>query len=345
MLLANLFRNSRASAGIDNPTTTPRAAGRAAGGITFRQSVLGAEYRGGQTFLGGQVKGSIFVDFYEGNTEVNSYPPVRIRTATVEVDWGSRSVMVGLEKPLFSQRDPTSFSFVGVSPLTSAGNLWRWQPQIRLEQRFKLAESTTFKAQAALLQTNEDSSTNDPRISLERRRPSLEGRFELAHSFDDTRKIAIAPGFHVSTSHALGQQLASNLVSVDWLASPFSKLQLTGLFWSGQNIHHFGSMRQGLTLFPDGRLVPVQSKGGWAQASVPFTPRVSLNLFSGIHDDRNRDLPATGIGANRVGGGNLMFRLAPNVLLSLEALQIRTDYLNSGQRKNNRYDLSVVYLF
>ncbi|MBL8291607.1 MAG: hypothetical protein JNN08_07215 [Bryobacterales bacterium] len=345
MLVANLYKNSPAAAGVDHPTTAARVPGRSTAGLTFRQSVIGLEYHGAQTLWGGHVKGSVFTDFFEGNIENTLYAPMRLRTATVEIDWGSRSLMVGQEKPLFSQRDPTSFSFIGVSPLTSAGNLWRWQPQIRFEQRLALGPQTQLRAQAALLQTNEDSSTGDVRIAQERRRPGLEGRFEVAHKFDENRRIAIAPGFHVSTTHALGRQLPSRVWSLDWFANPWAMLELSGLFWSGENVHHFGALRQGLTLFPDGRLTTVKSKGGWAQAAVPFTNRVSLNLFGGIHDDRNRDLLPTAIGANHTGGVNLMMRIAPNLLLSVEALQTRTRFLTPGPRKNNRYDLSVVYLF
>lgn len=345
MLVANLYKNTRWAAGADHPTTAARLPGRATAGLTFRQSVLGLEYHGAHTLWGGHVKGSVFADFFEGTTENTLYAPARLRTATVEIDWGTRSLMVGQEKPLFSQRDPTSFSFIGVSPLTAAGNLWRWQPQIRFEQRVSLGGQTLLRAQAAILQTNEDSTTGDARIAPERRRPGLEGRFEVGHKLDENRRIAIAPGFHVSTTHALGRQLPSRVWSVDWFANPWARLELSGLFWTGENVHHFGALRQGLTLFPNGELRTVKAKGGWAQASVPFTNRVSLNLFGGVHDDRNRDLPATGIGANHSGGVNLMMRIAPNLLLSVEALQTRTRFLTTGPRKNNRYDLSVVYLF
>ena len=44
-------------------------------------------------------------------------------------------------------------------------------------------------------------------------------------------------------------------------------------------------------------------------------------------------------------GGNLYYRLAPNVLLGLEASQLRTVYLVNGVRINNHYDLALAYLF
>jgi hypothetical protein len=48
---------------------------------------------------------------------------------------------------------------------------------------------------------------------------------------------------------------------------------------------------------------------------------------------------------NRTGAANVQYRIAPNVIVSLEALQIRTTHLESGLFKNNRYDLAVAYLF
>jgi hypothetical protein len=40
-----------------------------------------------------------------------------------------------------------------------------------------------------------------------------------------------------------------------------------------------------------------------------------------------------------------MFRLAPNVVLSFEALQMRTTPVGGPTRHNNRYDLAIAYLF
>jgi hypothetical protein len=234
---------------------------------------------------------------------------------------------------------------VGVSPLTAAGNLWRWQPQLRFEQRFG-SDSVQARAQVALVQTSEDSGFDftGNRLSSERRRPGLQGRLEIAAGTAGERRIEVAPGFHLSESNVSGQQYRSDLVAVDWLVTPFSKLNWTGLAWAGQNVHHFGAFRQSFGIV-DGVLRPVHSRGGWTQVSVPFTSRISLNLFGGLHDDRNRDIAPNGIAVNRSGGVNLMYRLAPNLILSLEALKQRTTYRDTGNRSNNRYDLSIAYLF
>jgi hypothetical protein len=57
------------------------------------------------------------------------------------------------------------------------------------------------------------------------------------------------------------------------------------------------------------------------------------------------DLGTGAIGKNLLFGGNAYFRLAPNVLMGLEASQLRTTYLGMGVRINNHYDLALAYLF
>jgi hypothetical protein len=345
MVLANVFHNGPHASGLDTPTTASRIPGRATAGLTLRQSTFGMEYHGPASVWGGHVRGSMAFDFFEGLSET-TFPPVRLRTAGVSLDWPSRSVSFLLDKPLISLRDPFSLSYSGISPLTSSGNLWRWQPQLRFEQRGRLSDANSFIAQVAIVQTTEDSGlpAGFNAAQLERRRPGLQGRFEFRHSFDDQRHISIAPGFHVSRTHVAGAVVPSNVYSLDWLATPSRWLEVSGLFWNGRNVHHFGALRQSYTTL-GGKTVPVHSKGGWGQVTVPFTDRLSFNLIAGIHDDRDRELAVNAVGSNRTGGANVVYRLAPNVLMSLEALQIRTAYTGAGTRINNRYDLAVAYLF
>lgn len=349
MLLANAFRNSAGANGADTPTTAARVLnGRKTGGLTFRQTIVGMEYTGSQTFLGAQARGSLFADFFEGQTENTNFYPVRIRTGGFHLDWATRTLSVVQEKPLFSPRDPDTLSYGGISPLTAAGNLWRWQPQLRFEQRLggvNAAGLVPVRAQVALVQTSEDSSFDfgANRLSNERRRPGLQARVQLAGGNDQAR-VEVAPGFHLSEANVSGRRYRSDLVTFDWLVSPHPKLQWTGLVWSGQNVHHFGAFRQGFGIV-NGVLRPVRSRGGWMQASVPVTSRFSLNAYGGLHDDRNEDIAATGLAVNRTGAVNFMYRIAPHIVFSFEAMKHRTTYRDLGNRSNNRYDLSIAYLF
>jgi hypothetical protein len=345
MALFNVFLNSRFAGGADNPPLASRLAA-GSGGATFRQSVIGLQYQGPATLLGGKVSGSLFADFFGGSNDPLGHT-FRVRTASVEIDWSSRSLLFGQEKPIIAPREPNSLAQVGISPLTGAGNLWRWQPQVRLEQRLKLSESSRLSLQIGAVQINDEPPTTldgDYAPTVSRRRPGLQGRFLLSQAIDDNRRVEFAPGFHVSTSHVAGVSVPSRAFSLDWFANPVEKIEFSGAFFAGRNLGHFGAPRQGFTVrYHD--VIPVHSRGGWAQFTLLATSRLSFNFMGGRHDDRNSDLTYEMIGKNTIGAANLMYRLAPNVILSLEAAQVRTDYLATGLRINNHYDLAVAYLF
>ncbi|HZT32142.1 MAG TPA: hypothetical protein VFA33_19795 [Bryobacteraceae bacterium] len=341
--LFNTYLNSKQGGGAEYPTIAS-APGAATGGATLRQTVLGLEYQGPETFAGGRVKGSLYMDFFPAGTQA-----LRIRTGDVELDWGSRSLLAGLEKPIFNPREPNSLAQVGISPLTGAGNLWLWIPQLRFEQDFSFGPRTGLRAQVGVVQTRESQSYQAGNYvpELEAARPGLEGRFEFFHRLDDDRRIEFAPGFHQSVSHVADSSVASNLVSLDWFANPWRKLEFTGALYSGQNVAHLGTgaIRQGFVVFGDGNVRPVHGKGGWAQLTWLATRRLSFNLFAGRQDDRNRDLLQGWIGYNQAYGANFFYRLAPNVLMSLETSQVRTSYIGGNLLRNNHYDLALAYLF
>lgn len=342
MALFNAFTNSVPTGGAENPVVVPPPAGGTTDGATVRQSIVGLEFSGPKMIAGGKLSGSLYMDFY-GGTASSLNHLMRIRTASIQMDWTNTSVMFGQQKPIFSPRDPTSLAQVGISPLTGAGNPWLWLPQVRLEQRVSFGEQAQLRAQIGVIQTSEQSANIDPDYAptLAPARPGLEGRFE----FRLHRGIEIAPGFHVSTSHVLGMSVPSNLVSVDWLIAPWSKLQFTGLFYSGENTANLGTLRQGFKILYSGQILPVQSKGGWAQIAFLPTNRLSFHFMSGQHDDRNSDLSAGGISKNLAFAANIMYRIAPNVVIAFESERLNTTYVGAGTIRNLHNDLAIAYQF
>jgi len=344
MVLFNAFLDSKQNGGVDYPVVAAApGAGRA--GATIRQSIVGLDYSGPETFWGGRVRGSVYMDFFSGTAPLSQ--TMRLRTGEIELDWATRSVMAGIEKPIFNPREPSSLAQVGVSPLTGAGNLWLWVPQVRLEQDFAWAQQTGLRAQMGVVQTREvgpyPGSMFTPNV--EAVRPGLEGRFEFYHKFDDDRRFELAPGFHVSTTHAGGFSIPSQVVSFDWFVNPVRWFEFSGAFYRGQNIALLGAgYRQGFDIDVNGSEA-VHSQGGWGQFTIHATRRFDFHLFSGQQDDRNSDLITGLIGKNLLFGGNLFFRLAPNVLLGPEVSQVRTLYVGQGTRLNNHYDLALGYLF
>ena len=347
MLLFNSFLNGKGAGGADNPTVVPPVGGQASlsqasGGATFRQSVIGLKVDGPDLVGGGKLTGAVYMDFFGGGTGLNQ--TVRLRVATLDATWKNTTLGLAFDKPIISPREPDSLAQVGVSPLTAAGNLWLWQPQVRVEQRISLTEQAGLRAQFGVYQTSESGtglSTEYP--DLARARPGYQGRFEF-WAKSGSRRIEIAPGFHVSSTRVLGQSVPSRIATIDWLIRPAARVDFTGTFFHGENTGVIGGLRQGVNVI-NGHARAVGATGGWAQFTFRATSRASLNIYAGQEDDRNRDLSLGAIGKNQGYGANIMYRLGSNILTSFEASQIRTTYLGSGTLINPHYDLAFAYLF
>jgi hypothetical protein len=344
-LLFNAYLNGRYSDDQQYPTVAQTTPGTSSTGASFRQSVIGLQFDG-PTWAGAKFGGTTYVDFFAGSSNSLNHL-IRLRIATMDMEWKNTTLTFGQDKPIISPREPNSLAQVGVSPLTGAGNLWLWQPQARLEQRISFGESVGLKAQVGLFETAETSTTIPAQYTSTQAhgRPGYEGRFNFWRDFGSGRRIEIAPGFHFSSSHVAGTSIPSDIFSVDWLIAPLSKLRFSGMFFDGKNVAGLGSLQQGYTFFYDDRIVPIHAAGGWAQLSIPITPRLTFNAYSGEEADRARDLLSGAIRRNLVTAANLFYRFAPNVLGSFEASQTRTAYITLGNRLNNHYDLALAYLF
>ena len=342
MLLFNAFANGKGSGGADNPVLLSPSVRQASGGATFRQSVIGLKVDGPDLIGGGKVTGAVYMDFFGGGTGLNQ--TVRLRVATLDATWKNTTLGLAFDKPIISPREPDSLAQVGVSPLTAAGNLWLWQPQVRIEHRISLGEQAGLRAQFGVYETSESGtglSTEYP--SLARARPGYQGRFEFWKQ-SGTRRIEIAPSFHLSSTRVLGQSVPSRIFSIDWLIRPAARVDFTGAFFHGENTGVIGGLRQGVSVI-NGQAHAVGATGGWGQFTFRATSRASFHLYGGQEDDRNRDLFSGAIGKNQGYGANIIYRLGSNILTSFEASQVRTTYLGSGTVINPHYDLAFAYLF
>jgi hypothetical protein len=353
MALFNASVNGRFNGNMENPLVASSTPGEMTGDGTLRQTTLGLLFNGPQTFLNAKISGSVYMDFFGGTTSSLDHL-VRLRTAAIDIDWKNTSVMFGQDKPIISPRDPDSLAQVGYSPLTGAGNLWLWQPQARVEQRFSLGESSGLRAQAGVFVTSSldyPSEQTNPTVyaatpsQQEYSRPGAEARLELWHRWSDTGRVELAGGYHFNQNRVVETLVPSEIYSFDWFLRPISKLEFSGMFFHGQNVGTLGALPQGFIVNPFGAVRAVHSTGGWAQIRVPITARLAWDLYGGQQDDRNSDLAYEYIGKNQGYFSNLMYRIAPNVIVSLEGGQVRTTYLGLGNRLNDHYDLAVAYLF
>lgn len=344
MVLFNAFLNGAYGTGQYPTTASLAPAPRTAGG-SLRQSIVGLRFYGPQIAGGGKVSGLFQADFWAGSDSSLNHL-FRIRTAMVTAEWKRFSLSAGQDKPLISPREPESLAQAGVSPLTGAGNPWLWQPQFRAEYRLAAGEASGLRLQGALFQTSESRTPvpDEYASSTAAARPGYQGRFEFWKAGSGDRRYELAAGFHLSSSRSGGYSIPSRILTADWLVRPARTLELTGLFFAGRNIAPLGALRQGF-VFHGRTPAAVRTRGGWAQLAYRPSMRISFNLFSGQQDDRNTDLLAGRIGKNMVLGANVIYRLAPNVLVSAESASVRTQYVGPGVRKVMHYDLAIAYLF
>jgi hypothetical protein len=346
MVLFNAFSNSSFGGTNQYPLVAGLSPSPSTSGATLRQTVLGLKFQGPDLPGGGKASGNFYFDFFSGTTAPTNNL-VRIRVATLDLAWKNTTLTFGQDKPIVAPRDPTSLAQVGYPPLTAAGNLWDWNPQVRIEQRFRISDDTGIRAQAGVFQTTESYPGANPPVyanTLERARPAWQGRFEFYHG-TETRRFEVAPGFSLSETHVLGQTASSRLFTLDWLARPMRLVEFTGSFFNGTNAAGLGGLRQGFSVTPDDRVNAVHATGGWGQIQVFATSRLSFHFYGGLESDRARDLNPGSLSRNIQYAGNAVYKLAPNVISAFEVSQTRSTYLPYGLRLVNHYDLAIGYLF
>jgi len=156
IVLMNLVSNQGGVDSIDLPMLAyARPAGDSGGsfGATLRQSEIGFEAFG-PNVAGAKTMADLQLDLAGG------FPPVpnginsglvRLRTATMRMDWTNTSVVVGQDTIFFSPNSPTSFASLAIPALSYAGNLWSWMPQIRVEHKIALGEESSLMFQGGIL--------------------------------------------------------------------------------------------------------------------------------------------------------------------------------------------------
>jgi hypothetical protein len=125
---------------------------------------------------------------------------------------------------------------------------------------------------------------------------------------------------------------------------PSSHFQFSGTVFTGQNVAGLGALGNGFSIAPSGSIEPVHSTGGWAQVAFPITSRLTLNVYSGLENDHGSFLTSN-IVHNWTYASNVMYHLGPNVVVSVEALQLRTRSFSGVGVLQNHYDLALGYLF
>jgi hypothetical protein len=369
IVLFNLFNNRGAVDNADFPSIALSTVGRPQGsfGGTLRQSQIGLEVIG-PNVAGARVKGDLQLDLSGGFPDTENGVTMglmRLRTATVRMDWRKTSLIAGQDAPLFSPLSPTSLASLALPALSYAGNLWTWVPQLRVERRITAGENSRFTIQAGIL----DPLTGErPGLQFERqpqageasRQPGSAARVAWS-STDESHPATLGMGGYYSRQDwSLGRTVNGWAATADWSMPLGRRLSLTGEFYRGRAIGGFGGAIGGTVLYtgpigsPTTRAMGLDAIGGWSQLKLRATPKLEFNMAGGQDNPFSSQIRSAVIRGsvfdndairNRSILTNVIYRPRSDVLLSAEYRRIRSFDLTPTSRSADHINLMMGVLF
>jgi len=369
-VLLNLFSNRGTVDNQDFPSLALQPApadSRGNFGATLRQSEIGLEVFG--PHLGGaSTSGDVQVDFAGGfpNT-LNGVTSgaLRLRTATVRLDWPRTSIVAGQDAVFFSPLSPTSFASLAVPAMGYAGNLWSWVPQVRVEHRIELASGSSLILQGGIL----DNLTGEPPDFQAMRVPQAgEGSSQPAygarvawtgHASGQPITFGMG-GFYTRQDWYFGRHVDGWAGTADWTIPLPRGFILSGEFYRGLAAGGMGAGAGRSVLFngslddPATRVRGLDSVGGWSQLKYRATERLEFNGAVGLDNPMARDLRLfpnsqsyfdAQLAQNRSALLNLIFRPRSNLLLSAEYRHLRTFEIDRSDHTAEQINLMMGILF
>ena len=368
--LVNMFGNTGRSDNQDVPNMALARGATTTGGDfggTVRQSEIGLEAFG-PTLGGARTSANLQFDFFGGFptlTDGVTTGYVRMRTATVRMDWERSSLVIGQEAPFISLLSPTSFAALGYPDFSYSGNLWTWIPQARIEHRMTLSEADQLSLQAGILDplSGEPPSSEyhrAPQAGEASRQPAYATRLGWIHG-DASHAITLgAGGYYSRQNYGAGRTVDSWAGTADWNLPLGNRFELSGEFYRGRALGGLGAA-QGRSVLFSGPVTSITSSidglntiGGWSQLKFKANRFVEFNAAYGEDNpfsDDFRDYAApssygyTFVSRNQSEMFNVIYRPRSDLIFALEYRRLKTLQISSENDRVNHVNLSVGFLF
>jgi len=349
LVLFNIFGNYGSVDNMDVPTHAAPSAtygAESSFGATLRQSELGLEVFG-PTIHGARTSGQVQFDFGggfpNGALDGVSTGIVRMRTASVRLDWQNTSIIAGQDNLFISPNSPTSFASLLTPSFGYSGNLWAWTPQLRVEHRLALTADQNISVQAGIL----DNLTSQPSYGTHRQPQAGESSGQPAYAFRtawngalNSNPVAFGlSAYYSSQDWGFGWKVNGWAVAADWRVPLHRQLELSGEFYRGEAVGGIGGGIGQSVLFSgspgsqDFYFRPVNSAGGWSQLKFSATSRLEFNGVFGLDNPFSADIHAftspvgpyqSVLAANRSEMINFIFRPRSDLLISAEYRHLQT---------------------
>ncbi|MGA2359425.1 MAG: hypothetical protein ABSF66_10510 [Terriglobales bacterium] len=374
IVLMNLVSNQGALDNIDLPTLAyARPPGGSGGsfGATLRQSEIGFEAFG-PAVAGAKTKADLQLDLAGGFPSVpngiNS-GLVRLRTATMRMDWTNTSLVVGQDAIFFSPNSPTSFATLAIPALTYAGNLWSWVPQIRVEHKVALGEESSLIFQGGILDpVSGEVPGAEPGTSYNRqagpgeasRQPAYGTRIAWTRNvFGQPLRVGIG-GYYTRQDYAFNRNVDGWAGMTDFDLPLNRQFSLSGKFYRGRALGGlYGGIGRSVLFSGDPTLASTEvqaldSIGGWAQLKYRPANKWEFNAAFGMDNPYASDLKyfeypqsygdAT-LARNQAGFVNMIYRPRSDLLFSAEYRHLTTYSLTDGGNSAGHLNLMMGVLF
>ena len=309
------------TANVTLPDGTTKPAGQVHDTIfTARQSILGVVLNPANFSTSGWMPSAqVEIDFF-GTRPIDTNLPQnrvlnqpRLRLAFFQLQKGDFKLVAGQDKIIISPLDPVSLSHVAVPLGYSAGDLFGWLPQVRVDYNHKFGDTGTLFQFGVLRPAFGDQRLLDePAASValdsaitssgfgERSgQPFYQARFAVSHPMSgSTATIGAGAhygselvGFVGSTNH----KVDSWAFTLDFRVPIIPKVILRGEGYVGSNLVPFGGgVIQGVAAVgtaPNLTLIrPIGDGGGWAELTFLATRRNVFYLGASTDDPKNREL-------------------------------------------------------
>jgi hypothetical protein len=337
-----VFANSANANWLDLPNLTNPALASSNGtfSATLRQTRVGFTIDG-PTVRSSRTSAVLAMDFFGGipgfqTGQVMGLPRLLVAFGRIETD--RTALQFGQDHMILAPRDPTSLANFAFPLLFRSGNLYLRAPQVRVERAFGKYVRTSGGIMAPIGGDLPDEMYRfvPPALGGERsRRPAVQGRVALGTPDAEARKLV-----NVGISGHYGWERRGGVLDDSWAtALDFAVrgdwIGAAGEVFTGDNIDAFGGAL-GLN---------ARASGGWAEAQVFPTQRLSFNAGGGLDDLRASRLALFTRRRNRSAYGNVIFSLTPELQASFEYRWLGTMPGNGPERGNHHLDWVLAYKF
>jgi regulator of replication initiation timing len=367
IVLLNLFSNHGRMDSQETPTWAipyiPNVSGQTLG-ASLRQSEIGLEVFGPR-LAGARTSGNLQFDFSGGSPNTPNgvnLGLVRMRIASIRMDWKDTSLVAGQDNTFFSPLSPTSFASLAIPAFSYAGNLWGWIPQVRLEHRFNLSEGQSVVLQGGILDnvTGELPSAFAPfaQAGQSSGQPAYAGRVAWTRSVFGMPLTLGAAGYYSRQTWSMNQNVDGWAAMTDWSVPLARRVSLTGEFYRGRAIGGLGGAVGRSVLFsgnpsPQGQVRALNSVGGWSQLKVIATSKLEFNGAFGVDNPYASDVRGFSVSPgfpapllqNRSSLVNVIYRPRSDLLLSGEYRHLRTFDIDAGSPTADQVNLMMGILF